>query len=137
MRVGNFAQAATTQLLAGAGYTGIMELSGNVWEDVVLVGCVGGRSFTGLHGNGSLNVNGEADVNFWPGINGNNTPGNPNLAYAGVTGCTGVAGISFTAGTWNNSIWLTTSDRSYRGIGWNGINTRDNRNGGRGSRLAP
>lgn len=137
MRVGNFAQAATTQLQAGAGYYGIMELSGNVWEDVVLVGSVAGRSFTGLHGNGVINANGQADVNFWPGINGNSTPGNANGAYGGVTGCTGYAGISFTAGTWNNNLWMTTSDRSYRGTGWSGINGRDTRNGGRGVRTAP
>ena len=137
MRSGNFAQAATTQLQAGSGYYGAMELTGNVWEDVVLVGSVAGRSFTGLNGNGSLNTNGQADVNFWPGINGNNTPGNPNGVYGGVTGCTGYAGISFSAGTWNINLWLPTSDRSYRGTGWNGVNGRDNRNGGRGVRLAP
>lgn len=137
MRVGNFAQAATTQLQAGAGYYGAMELSGNVWEDVVLVGCVAGRSFTGLHGNGSLNANGQADVDFWPGINGNTVPGNANGAYGGTTGCTGYAGISFTAGTWNTAAWITTSDRSYRGVGWTGISGRDTRNGGRGVRTAP
>lgn len=137
MRVGNFAAAATTQLQAGAGYYGAMDLSGNVWEDVVLVGSVAGRSYTGLHGNGILNNNGQADVDFWPGINGNSTPGNANAAYAGVTGCTGYAGISFTAGTWNTAAWITTSDRSYRGTGWNGVNGRDTRNGGRGARTAP
>jgi len=137
MRVGNFAQAATTRLQAGAGYYGIMELSGNVWEDVVTVGSVAGRSYTGLHGNGVLNANGQADVDFWPGINGNSTAGNANGAYGGATGCTGSAGISFAGGTWNNSVWMTTSDRSYRGAGWTGINGRDVRNGGRGVRTAP
>jgi formylglycine-generating enzyme required for sulfatase activity len=137
MRVGNFAQAATTRLQAGAGYYGAMDLSGNVWEDVVLIGSVAGRSYTGLHGNGALNTNGQADTDFWPGINGNNTPGNANGAYGGVTGCTGYAGISFTAGTWNNGAWITTSDRSYRGTGWTGVNGRDTRNGGRGVRTAP
>lgn len=137
MRVGNFAQAATTQLQAGAGYYGAMELSGNVWEDVVLIGSVAGRSYTGLHGNGVLNANGQADVNFWPGINANNSPGNANGVYGGVTGCTGYAGISFTGGTWNIASWITTSDRSYRGTGWDGISGRDTRNGGRGVRTAP
>jgi len=137
MRVGNFAGAATTQLQAGAGYYGAMELSGNVWEDVVLVGSVAGRSFTGLHGNGDLNVLGHADVDFWPGMNGNNTPGNPNGVYVGPNGCSGYAGISFTGGTWNIASWITTSDRTYRGTGWNGINGRDTRNGGRGVRTAP
>jgi len=54
-----------------------------------------------------------------------------------VTGCTGYAGISFTGGTWNTNLWITTSDRSYRGTGWNGVNGRDTRNGGRGVRTAP
>ncbi len=138
MRVGNFAQAATSQLQAGAGYYGIMELSGNVWEDVVTVGSAAGRSYTGLHGNGALNANGEADVNFWPGINGNTTTTSANGAYGGVTGCTGYAGISFTGGTWNDTQWITTSDRDYRGAGYNKMNTpRDTRNGGRGVRTSP
>ncbi len=137
MRVGNFAQSATNREQAGAGYYGIMELTGNVWEDVVLVGSVAGRSFTGIHGNGALNANGQADVNFWPGINGNNTTSTINGTYNGVTGCTGFAGISFTGGTWNNISWLTVSDRNYRGAGFSGITVRDTRNGGRGARLAP
>jgi hypothetical protein len=137
MRVGSFAQAATSQLQAGAGWYGVMELSGNVWEDVVTVGSAAGRSFTGVHGNGTLNANGEADVNFWPGINGNANPNVVNAAYAGVTGCTGYAGISFTGGTWNDNKWITTSDRDYRGTGYNLITTRDTRNGGRGVRTAP
>lgn len=137
MRVGNFAQTATSRSQAGAGYYGIMELSGNVWEDVVLAGCEAGRSFTGLNGNGNLNPNGDADVDYWPGINNNNASGTPNGPYAGVQGCRGDAGISFTGGTWNANTWLTVSDRSYRGTGWNGINGRDSRNGGRGVRTAP
>jgi hypothetical protein len=137
MRSGTFAQAATTQVQAGAGYYGAMELSGNVWEDMVLIGNNAGRSFTGLNGNGALNVTGDADVNFWPGINGNSVPGNANAAYGGVTGCTGYAGISFGGGTWNTNAWITVSDRDYRGSGWNGINGRDVRNGGRGVRTAP
>lgn len=137
MRVGNFAQAATTQLQAGAGYYGAMDLSGNVWEDVVPLGSVAGRSYTGLHGNGALNTNGQADVDFWPGINGNNTPGNANGVYGGTTGCSGYAGISFSGGTWNTAAWITTSDRTYRGTGWSGITGRDTRNGGRGVRTAP
>lgn len=137
MRVGNFAQAATTQLQAGAGYYGAMDLSGNVWEDMVMVGSVAARSYTGLHGDGELNTNGHANVDYWPGINGNNTPGNANGVYGGTTGCTGYAGLGFSGGTWNNNTWLNVSDRAYRGTGWNGINGRDTRNGGRGVRTAP
>ncbi|CAN5344588.1 hypothetical protein BH09BAC3_BH09BAC3_08050 [soil metagenome] len=113
-----------------------MELSGNVWEDAVSVGNVAGRSFDGLHGNGALNANGQADVDRWPGINGNNTYGTANGVYGGVTGCTGYAGIGFALGTFNTAAWAQVSDRQYR-PGWNGLNNRDTRNGGRGVRTAP
>ena len=70
MRVGNFAKAATTRVQAGAAYYGVMEMSGNVWEPTVTVGNNQGRSFTGIHGDGSLSVNGNANVANWPGLNG-------------------------------------------------------------------
>ncbi len=136
MRSGNFAQTATSRVQAGAGYYGLMEMTGNVWENVVQLGCNAGRSFTGLHGNGVLNANGQADVNFWPGINGNSTPANANGVYGGVIGCTGWAGITFTGGTWSSASWLTVSNREYRGSGWASA-VRDARNGGRGVRTAP
>lgn len=136
MRSGCLALTGTSRIQSGSAYYGIMEMSGNVWENVVLIGNAAGRSFTGVHGNGSLNLNGQADVNYWPGINGNNTPANANGVYGGVTGCTGYAGISFTGGAWNAATWLTISNREYRGSGWNST-ARDNRNGGRGVRTAP
>jgi hypothetical protein len=70
-----------------------------------------GRSFTGLHGNGILNTNGQSDVNFWPGINGNSTISTANTTYSGSTGVTSGAGITFTGVTNTSSIgpWLGTS----------------------------
>lgn len=138
IRAGIFATGVSTRITSGASYYGIMELGGNVWEDVVLIGCAAGRSFTGVHGNGTLNSAGAADVDYWPGINGNNTTTVANAVYGGATGCTGRAGISFTGGTFNSSTsWLRVSDRQYRGTGWTGITGRDTRNGGRGVRTAP
>ncbi len=136
LRAGIFATGSTTRIQAGASYYGIMELSGNVWEDVVSPGSVAGRSFTGLHGNGTLNATGAADVDFWPGINNNGNPATANTAYGGVNGCINYAGIGFAGGTWNTIQWSQVSDRQYV-TGWNGLSGRDNRNGGRGVRTAP
>jgi len=133
-RCGIFANGSSTRVLAGASYWGIMELSGNVWENEVGLGSAAGRSFTGIHGNGSLNAAGFADVNYWPGINGNNTLGSANATYGGVTGCSGYAGLGFAAGTFNTTSWATVSDRQYR-TGWGGLTGRDGRNGGRGVRI--
>jgi len=66
MRVGAFATLSSTRVQAGATYYGIMEMSGNVLERPVTVGNTEGRSFTGTHGNGMLNTDGNADVSFWP-----------------------------------------------------------------------
>jgi len=44
-----------------------MEMSGNLYERAVTVGNSTGRSFTGVHGDGSLDGNGDANVSNWPG----------------------------------------------------------------------
>ncbi len=53
-RAGIFARQGTTRHQAGASYSGIMELGGNLWEQVVTVGNPQGRSFNGCHGDGYL-----------------------------------------------------------------------------------
>lgn len=136
LRAGIFATGTSTRVQAGAGYYGMMELTGNVWEDAIGPGSAAGRSFTGLHGNGSLNSSGAADVDFWPGINGNSSLATPNSAYGGTTGCTGYAGLGFYGGTWNTTAWSQVSQRDYA-TGWGGLGGRDSRNGGRGVRTAP
>lgn len=67
VRVGMFATASSTREQAGAGYYGVMELSGNVDERPVAVGNSTGRSFAGTHGNGSLSANGNANNSDWTG----------------------------------------------------------------------
>ena len=135
MRVGNFARTGTNQVQAGAGYYGAMDLTGNVFEILVSVASTAGRSFTGLQGNGVLNASGDADVNFWPGINGNASIATANGTYGGTTGCTQYAGFGFGGGGWLDPTWLTISNRAYR-ASW--ANTgHDNRSGGRGVRTAP
>jgi len=67
MRVGNFARAATNRVQAGAGYFGVLEMSGNVSEYVVSVGIPAHRTFDGsTHGNGSITTSGAADITGWP-----------------------------------------------------------------------
>ncbi len=67
-RVGIFAAHPNNNGRAGSGasYYGIMELTGNVGEQVVGVSTLTGQSYTGIHGNGTLDTWGLADVPGWP-----------------------------------------------------------------------
>ncbi len=133
LRVGIFATATSSRVVAGASYYGIMELTGNVWEIPVGVGHVAGRSFTGVHGDGSLTAAGFANPDFWPGSSGNSNWSVANTA--GNTGSTQVAGLQFRGGSWTQGNWLQVSDRNYSY--WTGISGREQRIGGRGVRTAP
>lgn len=53
MRPGIFAGPATGRVAAGSSYWGIMELSGNVREQVVTLADAAGRAFRGSHGDGT------------------------------------------------------------------------------------
>jgi formylglycine-generating enzyme required for sulfatase activity len=121
MRAGVFATGSSTRALAGAGYYGMMELSGNLWERPVTVGNATGRGFTGVHGNGTLSTSGRANETGWPG-----------LAGGEVTGSTGAG---FRGGVWDGSaIDLRMSDRFVAaGMG----TTRFDSGGGRGVRVSP
>ena len=72
MRSGALATlTSTNRKSSGASFYGVMDLSGNLSESVIALGISGGRSFTGLHGDGVLNAIvgsvGDANVSFWPG----------------------------------------------------------------------
>jgi len=125
--VGIFAAGASDRESAGAGYYGVMELSGNVWERVVTVGNATGRLFDGEHGDGVLSsaggYEGNADVASWPGMDA--------TASRGVTGA---AGSGFRGGSWSDSIVgrLSVSDRNdaantdasaYNNAGGRGVRT--------------
>ena len=56
MRVGIFATSDSERVAAGASYWGILELSGNVREQLVTVGNVKGREFAGTHGSGTWDI---------------------------------------------------------------------------------
>lgn len=90
LRVGIFATGSSNRVQSGAGYWGIMELSGNLWDRIVTAGIDAGRSFTGLHGNGILTSAGHGDVTAWPG-----------LVSGAITAADG-AGIR--GGSWNHGV---------------------------------
>lgn len=67
-RVGIFATENSNREQAGASYWGIHDMGGNLRERIIHPGRPEGRDFTGLHGNGSLSNEGDAEVAYWPGI---------------------------------------------------------------------
>jgi formylglycine-generating enzyme required for sulfatase activity len=54
---------------SGATYYGVMEMSGNVYERLVSMGNITGRSFTGANGDGNISNDGDANVGDWPNEN--------------------------------------------------------------------
>jgi formylglycine-generating enzyme required for sulfatase activity len=84
LRCGFAATAVTGQAAAGATCYGVMDMAGNVWEQCMQVGwtylvngsCyttftfpVGGVIYTGVVGDGTLDVNGNADASNWGNSN--------------------------------------------------------------------
>ena len=110
-------------------------MSGNLLERPVSVGNVAGRSYTGIHGDGTLHANGAATVDYWPGINGNSSVTTANTIYLGVTGVTEAAGSCYRGGAWNGySYDLRVSDRYGADVTFY---VRQYPYGGRGIRTAP
>jgi formylglycine-generating enzyme required for sulfatase activity len=137
MRVGTFATASTNRTQSGGSYYGIMELSANAMDRCVSIGNVAGRSFTGLQGDGNLRYDGLADVSFWPGINGNTSASNANIAYAGTTGVVANgAGYGYRGGAWpfkNDVIYVSKRNNA---ADPGGVNS-NSYFGGRGVRSQP
>ncbi|MEO7309354.1 MAG: SUMF1/EgtB/PvdO family nonheme iron enzyme [Chitinophagaceae bacterium] len=125
MRGGIFATATSSRVTAGAGYYGAMELTGSLAEFAVTTSNISGRSFTGLHGDGNMNANGMADVDFWPGINGNSDITVANATYKGSIGVTQTAGVLTRGGSidsFNDGFHhLTISKRQAGGISNSGV----------------
>lgn len=95
LRCGVFATATTIREQAGAGYYGVMELSGNVYERCVTVADLDQSSnttnagqFDGSHGDGALSTSGYATNSTWPG-------------YDGVGEVKGALGAGFRGGDWS------------------------------------
>ena len=75
LRCGFAAGAATTRVQAGASYYGVMDMSGNVFEQ-----CVGGynfnySSFNGLNGDGTITAAGLFNTANWPTAGGGQAGG--------------------------------------------------------------
>ena len=118
VRGGIFAANASNsgRVSAGATYYGIMQMSDNLYERPVSIVYIEGRSFTGVHGNGTLNAVGDQDASTWPASNT-------------------ATGVSIRGGVWiNSSGYMRVSDRSEAGQSYN---FRGSIYGGRGVRSAP
>lgn len=118
VRVGNFARVATNRQMSGGSYYGVMDLSGNTSEMCISVGNTTARAnFTGLHGDGVLNVNGYADVTGW-------------------TSYLGTGGVAYRGGNWYYAnTYMRVADRT---LGTYVYGTRESVNsGGRVVRTAP
>ena len=70
VRTGMLATSGTSRTNSGAGYYGVMDLSGNLWERCITVGNSAGRNFSSTHGNGTIASGGDADVSGWPNQTG-------------------------------------------------------------------
>jgi formylglycine-generating enzyme required for sulfatase activity len=71
LRVGIFADASgNSRINSGASYYGVMDLTGNLSEQMVNITSTSGRSFSGAHGNGVIGTNGNHDVSGWVSGNG-------------------------------------------------------------------
>lgn len=77
VRVGNFARSGNTRAQSGATVYGILDMTGNVYERCVSVAGSQGRAFTGLHGDGSIDATGLANVTNWP------SPSTPHFSFRG------------------------------------------------------
>jgi formylglycine-generating enzyme required for sulfatase activity len=120
-RVGVFAKPGNlARANAGAGYHGVLDLSGSVWDRVINVAT--GRFYTGVHGDGTLTAIGAHNVAGWPVANNGTIP----------------TGTGLRGGTWGGS--LTDSRIADRGAAVLFQTFDSNRgagHGGRGVRTAP
>ncbi len=117
VRGGIFANAFSTRISSGASYYGIMDLTGALFEFAVSTANAAGRSYTGKHGDGFLTTNGDANEDYWLGINGNATETIANGIYNGLAlfGVNAGAGIRRRGGSYNFSAGLQVSSRGLSG----------------------
>jgi hypothetical protein len=117
MRCGASATITSNRVAAGATYYGAMEMTGNVYERVVVAGYTQGRVFTGTHGDGALNTAYEYNVVNWPLNTGS------GLTFKGGGYQANLAGLNV----------LQISDRTSSSVV---NNSRSASYGGRGARTA-
>ena len=68
LRCGIFATGVSTRQSSGGTFYGVMDMAGGEYETAVSVGSAAGRAFTNVNGDGSLDLNGDANVAAWPAI---------------------------------------------------------------------
>jgi len=125
MRAGIFATPDSGRAAAGASYWGIMEMSGNVREQLIAVSDPKGRAFRGSHGTGSLEV-----PDDWP-------------AADFSAGKDFAVGSGFRGGFFGDMpSGLRVSDRSHgayrpRPGSFSALESRQDQNGFRAARTAP
>ncbi|HPS20033.1 MAG TPA: SUMF1/EgtB/PvdO family nonheme iron enzyme [Candidatus Omnitrophota bacterium] len=126
VRAGIFATEISTREDAGAGYYGVMELSGNLSERCVTLGNSAGRKFAGSNGDGALNLQsgfeGNATNSDWPG-------------YVESQGVVGAAGSGLKGGNWQDTD-VAGLQLSYRGKASQNDDSRQSGFGGRCARTA-
>ena len=121
VRSGIFATPTSNRTTSGAGYYGVMELSGNIAEYCITIGTEAGRSARYIpNGDGDIATTGNARLNigaggYWPGMEGNT---NSAVANSCIGGCevSGNAGIMIRGGYWYSPVGqLSIGDRSQNG----------------------
>ena len=118
LRTGFAANENTNRIQAGATYYGVMEISGNVWEQTIMV-AGGGENFEKIFGDGMLSENGDANVQTWC---------NPSTASGVLLKGGGWQSTISSVGSWRD---LAISDRFYSHLK---PASRRNSIGGRGGR---
>ena len=68
LRCGIYATGVSTRQSSGGTFYGVMDMAGGEYETVISVGSAAGRAFTNVNGDGSLDLNGDANVAAWPAI---------------------------------------------------------------------
>lgn len=116
LRNGFAAKENSTRIQSGAGYYGVFELSGNLWETTVTLNNTGIKLTSSDNGDGNLDGNGFANVINWPSANS--------------------IGIIYRGGGWLSGVSQSfrdpaVSDRFY--MGWK-ADVRKNTSSGRGVR---
>lgn len=104
MRNGIFATATSNRITSGGSFYGVMEMSGNLWEQVITTANVQGRGFT----DGPLSLGLNEDGYPWNGVT--TWPGGSTGV---VNGSTNALGLTYRGGSWGTPISnLRISDRS-------------------------
>lgn len=103
LRAGIFATGSSNRLTSGASFFGVMDMTGNLEEFVITIGCLAGRSVRFIpNGNGILSSAGNAQLSvggagFWPGMEGNFSTSTANTC-SGTCEITGSAGAVLKGG---------------------------------------